>query len=40
MINIFNKIVDKMENFTRELGSVKKNQMEILNLKNTTEVKN
>lgn len=29
-----------MENFTRELESIKKNQMEILYLKNITEIKN
>ena len=30
MINIFNKIVDKVDNFTRELESIKKDHMEIL----------
>ena len=33
VINIFNKTDDKMENFSRELKSMKKNKMEIVELK-------
>ena len=33
VINIFNKTDDKMENFNRELKSMKKNKMEIVELK-------
>lgn len=40
MITIVNKIVDKMDNFMRQLESIKKNQMEILGLKNATDSKN
>ena len=40
MINIFSKIVDKMNNFTRQLESIKKNQIEILGLKTATDSKN
>ena len=40
MITIVNKIVDKMDNFMRQLESIKKNQMEILGLRNATDSKN
>lgn len=33
VINIFNKTDDKMENFSRELKSMKKNKMETAELK-------
>ena len=33
VINIFNKTDDKMEHFSRELKSMKKNKMEIVELK-------
>ena len=33
VINIFNKTDDKMENFSRELKSMKKNKMEVVELK-------
>lgn len=33
VINIFNKTDDKMENFSRELKSMKKNKVAIVELK-------
>lgn len=41
MINSSRKKMEKMENFTEELESIRRNQMELLKLKNTiTEIKN